>query len=273
AAAVNAALLKHLPRQQPPDELFNQLSALSNNAAVRQAQPLLMSLISLLLGRTLAKPTEPNPKGVRQQLLNGGSLLESKLAHADRTNLAQDQKALLLKLAQQLPQGGARELPSGDSERLQQLVQQAISRVISNQIHSLGSQASQDREGEATRMLVTDIPVQGQTGRHETVHVHIKEQHSSATETEQAPPRWQVELSFKIAGLPPMSATLTLEQQQISLVWQGESGTRHLLQPRLGQLQQRLEGLGLEVAVLGVRDRSERRPGTQPGTALIDVET
>ena len=273
AAAADAALRQHLPRQQPPDELFNQLSALSNNASLRQAQPLLMSLISLLLGRSLNRPSEPDPERVKRQLLNGGSLMENKLARHDTQNLAQDQKALLLKIAQQLTQGAPRELPASDNERLSQLVQQGVSRVISNQLHSLVTQSGSDRDAEPARTLVVDIPVQPQHGRHESVHLRIGEQPRPPREQGDAERRWQVELAFRIGGLPPMSASLTLEREQVSLVWRGESGTRHLLQPHLGQLQRRLEGLGLEVAVLGVRDHPGRTPGAATSNALIDVET
>ncbi|WP_210395710.1 flagellar hook-length control protein FliK [Motiliproteus sediminis] len=275
ALAVESALRQHLPRQQPPEELFSLLNQVSTSAPLRQAQPLLMSLISLLLGRTLTNPSQPDPEGVRQQLQQGGTLMEGKLARGDTQALPQDQKALLLKLAHQLqqPQPQGRELPATLSDRLNQLTQRAISRVVTNQIHSLGQAGAKDSDAEPVRSLVVDLPVQGQQGQHENVQLKITDQSGGGRDVPEQERRWQVELAFQMEGLPPFNALLTLENQQVNVIWKGEAGVRSLLQPHLGDLHTRLQALGLDVGVIGVREgRSSANTGGRD-RSLIDVKT
>jgi hypothetical protein len=273
--AIEQALREHLPQQQPPSALLNLISAAQASGQLQQAKPVLLNLIQLLTGRTLSNPQQTDADNVRQQVNNSGSLFESKLARGDTQSLNLDHKALLLKLSQQLGQaGGQRELPQSLSERLMQMTQQALSRVLVNQITSLGGQP-QEGAVETNRALVLDIPILWQD-KTENLQLKIqREAQEGDYDGDEQRYRWQVRLHFEIEEARVLQADLTLEGEQISVIWSGDNQLRRRVQSRLDTLQQQLEEIGLEVNVLGVREQAAEindspRP---PRNQLIDIQT
>lgn len=273
--AIEQALREHLPQQQPPAALLNLLSSAQTNGQLQQANPVLFSLFQILLGGSLTRPLQTNAASVKQQVQNSGTLLESKLAQSNTQNINQDHKAILLKVIRQLGQSGnQRELPAALSERINALTQQALSRVLVNQITSLGTQA-QDTGAEQNRTLALDIPILWQ-GKTENLHLKIKrDAYTDSAETEAMLYRWQVRLNFEVDENRILEAELTLEAEQISILWSGDAVLRQRLEKQLDQLQQRLESIGLKIKTLGIRERlpeTGNRP-TPPRSQLIDITT
>ncbi|WP_421866670.1 flagellar hook-length control protein FliK [Motiliproteus sp.] len=273
--SVEQALREHLPQQQIPAPLLNLLSGAQANGQLQQAKPVLLDLIQILLGRSLPNPQQADAETVRQQVQNSGTLLENKLARGDTQNLGQDHKALLLKLSEQLNQGGSqRELPGSLSDRLSQLTQQALSRVLVNQLTSAAPQV-QEGGSEANRTLALDIPVLWQ-GKTENLQLQIRRDDGSVVETAQGMSyRWQVRLNFEINQTERLQAELTLEGQRISVIWSGDQQIRRLVEQQLDQLGERFERIGLDVKTLGVRDEKAQPAPTvkPPRSQLIDIKT
>ncbi len=270
--AVENALRQHLPLQQPPTQLLNLLGDPQNANQLARAQPLLQSLVQILLGRSIAAPQQTSADGVRQQLLNSGTLLENRLARGDSTALNQDHKALLIRLEQRLASADPKAMPQPLGQRITQMTQQAISRVLFNQVSSL---TQQSQEGaEATRQLVMDIPVLWQ-GRNENIQLRINgEESSHQGDTANESKRWQVTLQFDMEDLPAMGARLTLEGESVSVVWFGDQQIRRLLEPNLKQLQTLLENIGLEVSTLAVREQAPPQSNIRPPRQqLIDIKS
>ncbi|MEH6823971.1 MAG: hypothetical protein V7629_08705 [Motiliproteus sp.] len=277
--AIEQALREHLPQQQPPAALLNLLSSAQTSGQLQQAKPLLFSLFQILLGGSLTRPLQTDAASVKQQVQNSGTLLESKLAQSNTQNINQDHKAILLKVIQQLGQNGSqsgnpRELPSALSERINVLTQQALSRVLVNQITSLGTQ-TQETGAEQSRTLALDVPILWQ-GKTENLHLKIqRDEYADSTETENMLYRWQVRLNFEVDDNRILEAELTLEAEQISIIWSGDAVLRQRLEKQLDQLQQRLESIGLKIKTLGIRERlpeTGNRP-TSPRRQLIDITT
>ena len=87
--------------------------------------------------------------------------------------------------------------------------------------------------------------------------------------------RWQVRLSFDVDQNKILQADLTLEADQISVIWSGDPGLRQRIESQLEQLQQRLESVGLKIKTLGVREQladNQSRP-QPPRRQLIDIKT
>ncbi len=272
--ALEQALRRHLPQQQPPTQLLNLLADPQNAAQLSKAQPLLQSLVQMLLGRSLADPRHTDADGLRQQLLNSGSQLEHRLARGDTQSLQHDHKALLMKLDQQLAGSQPRPLPQPLGQQITQMTQQAISRVLYNQVSSL-LQQPQDSGAEQIRHLAMDVPVLWQ-GRNENLQLRISAQpnHQQPDDEQDQQQRWQVQLRFQMEAMPPMGADLTLDGQSISVLWFGDRATRQLLEPNLSQLQQLLEDAGLEVTTLAVREQSAAGTAIHPPRQrLIDIKT
>ncbi len=272
--ALEQALRRHLPQQQPPTQLLNLLADPQHAAPLSKAQPLLQSLVQMLLGRSLADPRHTDADGLRQQLLNSGSQLEHRLARGDTQSLQHDHKALLMKLDQQLAGSQPRPLPQPLGQQITQMTQQAISRVLYNQVSSL-LQQPQDSGAEQIRHLAMDVPVLWQ-GRNENLQLRISAQpnHQQPDDEQDQQQRWQVQLRFQMEAMPPMGADLTLDGQSISVLWFGDRATRQLLEPNLSQLQQLLEDAGLEVTTLAVREQSAAGTAIHPPRQrLIDIKT
>ena len=72
-----------------------------------------------------------------------------------------------------------------------------------------------------------------------------------------------------------LEAELTLEADQISILWSGDKALRNRLEAQLDQLQQRLESIGLKVKTLGVRELLPETGQTPkpPRNQLIDIKT
>ncbi|MEH6470209.1 MAG: flagellar hook-length control protein FliK [Halopseudomonas sp.] len=273
--AMEQALREHLPQQQPPGPLLNLLSSAQKSGQLQQAKPLLLSLFQVLLGRSLTSPLQTDAASVKQQVQNSGTLLESKLAQGNTQHLGQDHKAILLKVAQHLGNpAGQRELPTTLSERINELTQQALSRVLVNQITSAGAQA-QDAGNEQNRTLALDIPILWQD-KNENLQLKIQRDASgSDEETGETLYRWQVRLNFEIDQERRLQADLTLEADRVSIIWSGDPILRQRVESQLDQLQQRLESIGLEIKTLGVREQPADSATTPkpPRSQLIDIQT
>ena len=272
--AIEQALREHLPQQQSSAPLLNLLQSAQASGQLQQAKPMLLQLVQILLGRSLSSPQQTDAQSVKQQLHNSGTTLENKLARGDTQNLNLDHKALLLKVSQQLGAGTERELPATLSDRLNQLTQQALSRVLVNQLASLGAQP-QEAGVEPNRTLALDIPVLWQD-KAENLQLKIqRDDQGEDPETGERLYRWQVRLSFEIDEQRRLEAELTLEGERISVLWSGDAKLKRDVEAKLGDLQQRLESIGLEINTLGVRellpssDWSPRPPRDQ----LIDIQT
>ncbi len=274
--AIEQALREHLPQQLSPAPLLNLLSSSQASGQLRQAQPLLLNLINLLTGRSLTNPHKTEAETVKQQVQNSGSLLENKLARGETQNLGQDHKALLLRLAQQLHQpSNQAELPKALSQQISQLTQQALSRVLVNQITSGLSGQTQETGIETNRTLALDIPVAWQ---HKTENLQLKiqrEDNNTDEETDEMQYRWRVRLNFEIDGRRQLEAELSLESERVSVIWSGDRSIRDQVERQLNKLQQRLELIGLEVQTLGVRERlPDSGPALKPPRSqLIDITT
>ena len=271
--AVEKALREHMPLQQPPNQLLNLLTEPQNAAQLSKTQPLLQSLVQILLGRSIASPQQTDAQSIRQQLLNSGTQFENRIAKGDTSAFQQDQKGLLMKLQQNLSGADSKALPQPLGQRITQMTQQAISRVLFNQVSSL-TQQSQDSGSEQVRHLAMDIPVLWQ-GKNENIQLRINsDEPRQDEEGEELERRWRVQLRFEMPEMPPMGADLALEGEKISILWFGNSETKELLEPHLDQLHQTLEGIGLEVNTLAIREqeppKAEVRP---PRQRLIDVKT
>ncbi|MCW8884084.1 MAG: flagellar hook-length control protein FliK [Motiliproteus sp.] len=266
------ALRQHLPQQQPPVQLLNFLAEPQTLAQLAKGEPLVQGLIQLLLGRSLANPQKTDAGSVQQQLQNSGTLLENRLARGDTQALQSDQKSLLLKLEQQLT-NTPRTIPQPLGQRITQMTQQAISRVLVNQLASLPQQ-TQELGTESNRQLQLDIPVLWQ-GRNENLQLKISaEERSGGFDPDDYQRRWQVQLRFEMEQIPPMAASVALEGDQISVLWYGDQQIREMLEPKLHELQQLLEGVGLEVDTLAVREKEPPEQTIQPlRQRLIDVKT
>ncbi|WP_133297416.1 flagellar hook-length control protein FliK [Motiliproteus coralliicola] len=273
--SIEQALRENLPQQQVPAPLLNLLSGAQASGQLQQAKPVLLDLVQILLGRSLPNPQQADAETVRQQVQNSGTLLENKLARGDTQNLNQDHKALLLKLSDQLNQGGSqRELPASLSDRISQLTQQALSRVLVNQLTSAAPQL-QEGGSEANRTLALDIPVMWQ-GKTENLQLQIRRDDGSAVETPQGMSyRWQVRLNFEINQTERLQAELTLEAERISVIWSGDQQIRRLVEQQLDKLGERFERIGLDVKTLGVRDETAQPEPTvkPPRSRLIDIKT
>ncbi|OMH30062.1 flagellar hook-length control protein FliK [Motiliproteus sp. MSK22-1] len=272
--AVEKALREHMPLQQPPNQLLNLLTEPQNALQISKAQPLLQSLVQILLGRSIATPQQTDAQSVRQQLLNSGTQFESRIAKGDTTVFQQDQKGLLMKLQQNLTGADSKAIPQPLGQRITQMTQQAISRVLFNQVSSLAQQAQESGSEQVRQHLALDIPVLWQ-GRNENIHLRINSDDPRQNDEGEEPERrWKVQLRFEMPEMPPMGADLALEGGKISVLWFGSKETRELLEPHLDQLQQTLEGIGLEVDTLAIREqeppKAELRP---PRQRLIDVKT
>jgi hypothetical protein len=273
--AIEQALREHLPQQQPPSALLNLLSDAQASGQLQQAKPLLLNLFQILLGRSLTRPRQADAASVKQQVQNSGTLLESKLAQNNTQDLKLDLKAILLKVTHSLAQSGQqKELPAALSERISALTQQALSRVLVNQITSLGTQTP-DAANEQNRTLVLDIPI---AWHDKTENLQLKIQREpqgedKATATMQY--RWQVRLNFDVDEHRLLEAELTLEADQISILWSGDPDLRLQIDAHLDQLRQRLESIGLQVKTLGVREQlPETGSGPKPPrNQLIDIKT
>ena len=273
--SIEQALREHLPQQQAPAPLLNLLSSVQSSGQLQQAKPMLLNLVQILLGRTLASPQQADAESVRQQVQNSGTMMENKLARGDTQGLLQDHKALLLKMSQQLGQNaGQRELPAALSERLTQLTQQALSRVLVNQLTSAAGQ-TQDGGNEANRTLALDIPILW-NDKTENLQLQIqRDARGDDPDNGETLYRWQIKLNFEINQTEHLQAELTLEGSKVSIIWSGDRSIRTLVEQQLDQLQQRLENIGLEVKTLGVKDEpvetaSVPRP---PRNRLIDIKT
>ncbi|MFT5721601.1 MAG: hypothetical protein ACI9W6_001917 [Motiliproteus sp.] len=272
--AIEQALREHLPQQQPPSALLNLLSDAQASGQLQQAKPLLLNLFQILLGRSLTRPQQTDAASVKQQVQNSGTLLETKLAQNNTQGINLDLKAILLKVSRSLTAGQQRELPAALSERISALTQQALSRVLVNQITSLSTQ-TQDAANEQNRTLVLDIPVAWH-GKTENLQLKIQRDPKGEDEaTATMRYRWQVRLNFDVDEHRLLEAELTLEADQISILWSGDPELRLQIEAHLDQLQQRLESIGLKVKTLGVR---ERLPETEsalkpPRSQLIDIKT
>ncbi|MEH6810905.1 MAG: flagellar hook-length control protein FliK [Motiliproteus sp.] len=270
--AIENLLRQHLPQQQPPTQLLNLLSEPQSMVQLAKADPLLQGIIQLLLGKALASPQKTDAASVQQQLQNSGTLLENRLARGDTQALQTDQKALLLKLEQNLAGTNAKNISQPLGQQVTQMTQQAISRVLFNQVSSLVQQP-QDQGSEQLRHLALDIPVLWQ-GRNENIQMRISAEEGANTDDTEYIRRWQVQLRFEMEDMPPMAADLILEGEGISVLWFGDNQTRKLIEPNLSELQQLLEGIGLEVNTLAVREKEPPKMDIQaPRKQLIDVRT
>ncbi|MEH6649232.1 MAG: flagellar hook-length control protein FliK [Motiliproteus sp.] len=275
--AIEQVLREHLPQQQSPAPLLNLLNHSQASGQLQQAKPLLMNLISLLTGRSLTSPQQTSAESVKQQVQSSGTLMESNIARGDTQNLGQDHKALLLRLANQLSQPSTQsDLPKTLSEQIIQQTQQALSRVLVNQITSGLAGQAQDNSADTNtnRALALDIPVAWQD-KTENLQLKIEREAASADETGEMQYRWKIRLNFEFSENRSLEAELTLEQNRVSVIWSGDSSIRRKVEQQLDQLQQRLEELGLEVQTLGVRDNL---PGSDthikpPRNQLIDIKT
>nr|WP_255537780.1 flagellar hook-length control protein FliK [Motiliproteus sp. SC1-56] len=155
------------------------------------------------------------------------------------------------------------------------MTREAISRVLVNQVTSLGRQAAEPG-AEPGRTLALDIPVLWQ-GQNENIQLRIqRETDDDGTGAEIERARWQVRLEFAMADMPPLGVVLTLEAGRISVLWRGEQGARQLLEPHLESLHERLQSLGLEVGALGVRDAPFEKTAAEPAAPyrpLINIKT
>mgnify|MGYP003624737008 FL=1 len=273
--AIEQALREHLPQQQTPAALLNLLSGAQANGQLQQAKPLLLNLFQLLLGRSLTSPLQTDAASIKQQVQNSGSLLENKLALGNTQQINQDHKAILLKITQQLGQAtNPRELPAMLSERISALTQQALSRVLVNQITSLGN-PTQEQGNEQSRTLALDIPILWQN-KTENLQLKIqREEREDDAKMEDRHYRWQVRLSFDVDQNKILQADLTLEADQISVIWSGDPELRQRIESQLDQLQQRLESVGLKIKTLGVREQLADNQSTPqpPRRQLIDINT
>lgn len=276
--AIEQVLREHLPQQQSPAPLLNLLNSSQASGQLQQAKPILLNLINLLTGRSLTSPQQANAESVKQQVQSSGTLMESNIARGDTQNLGQDHKALLLRLANQLGQPSTQsDLPKTLSEQIIQQTQQALSRVLVNQITSGLAGQVQDNSADTNtnRTLALDIPVAWQD-KTENLQLKIEREAANADdENEEMQYRWKIRLNFEFAESRTLEAELTLEQNRVSVIWSGDSSIRQKVEQQLDQLQQRLEEIGLEVQTLGVRDNL---PGNDtqikpPRNQLIDIKT
>ncbi len=287
--AVTHALKTHLPQQQPAAKLFNQLADNLSRGQLPRRAATLQNLVEQLLGKALSNPQQTRADQVRQQLQTGGTLMESQLARGNSQHLQQDLKALLTRFGQALAESTTRTTPSPASasaqaspatgreissavaDRLQHAGQQAISRVVVNQLSSLPSAESTD---SGSRQLAVDIPVVWQ-GRHENVQLQINQQPDPADAGNEAPAsRWHVRLRFDMEDLPPLGADVLLEDQAVSVIWSGEARIRALVGPQLPRLHTNLDEQGLDVITLGVRIQAPPERKTMLSSdKLIDIRT
>ncbi len=287
--AVTQALKNHLPQQQPAAQLLNQLADNLRSGQLPRQTAALQNLVEQLLGKALNNPQQTSADQVRQQLQTGGTLMESQLARGNTQHLQQDLKALLTRFGQAIGESSSRANPSAApastqatatagreisasvADRLQHVGQQAISRVVINQLSSLPSAESTD---VSSRQLAVDIPVVWQ-GRHENIQLQINEQPDPAETDQEAPvSRWHVRLRFDMEDLPPMGADLLLDDQAVSVIWTGEERIRTLIGPELPRLHANLDEQGLDVVTLGVRVQAPpERKATSSNDKLIDIRT
>lgn len=273
--AADQALREHLPQQHPVNQLMNLLSDPAVSQQISRSQPLLQGILQLLLGRSLTTPQQPDSAQLRQQLQDSGTQLENRLARQDSSNLKQDTKALLLQLQSRLSNSAqTQSLPPATNQRITEMTQQAISRVLMNQLTSL-SQQTQEAEGDRTRVLVTDIPVLWQQ-RTENLQLRISQRQGSSEEERENPAlaKWQVQLRFDMEGIPPMQANISMQAEDISVLFYGNEEIKALVEPHLDSLKASLEDVGLQVDMLQVRDSlPQDAPVTRSHSPLVDIHT
>ncbi len=272
--AADQALRENLPIQQPFSQLLNALQDPALSQQLSRNQPLLNGLLQLLMGRSLTSPQQTDSGQVKQQLLNSGAQLENKIARSDSQSIKQDAKALLLQLQNRLSSSAqTQNLPQSSGQRITEMTQQAISRVLVNQLSSI-SQHTHDADGDKTRVLVTDIPILWQQ-QNENLQLRITQRQPSTREDEDAAvAKWQVQLRFEMEDTPPMRVDLTLEGSDISVLFFGDPSTKEWVSPHLGNLQSALENVGLNVATLQVRDKlPEETKLPSSHSPLVDIKT
>lgn len=270
--AADQALRENLPTQQPISQLLNLLQDPVLSQQISRSQPLINGLLQLLLGRSLSTPQQTDAGQLKQQLLNSGTQLENKIARNDSQGIKQDAKALLLQLQNRLSTTTT-NLPQNSGQRITETTQQAISRVLVNQLSSITQQV-QDTEGDRTRVLVTDIPVLWQQ---RTENLQLRISHRQASENNNGDPalsKWQVQLRFEMEDTPPIRADLTLQGTDISVLFYGDDKTKAWVSPHLDELHTSLENVGLNVDMLQVRDSlpEEEKP-VRPHSPLVDIRT
>lgn len=270
--AADQALRENLPIQQPISQLLNLLQEPSLNQQLSRSQPIINGLLQLLLGRSLSSPQQTDAGQLKQQLLDSGTQLENKIAKSDSQGIKQDAKALLLQLQNKLSTTPT-NLPQNSGQRITETTQQAISRVLVNQLSSITQQV-QDTEGERVRVLVTDIPVLWQQ---KTENLQLRISHRQASEDDSDNPslsKWQVQLRFDMEDSPPIRADLNLQGTDISVLFYGDKETKEWVSPHLDELHASLENVGLNVDILQVRDSlpEEEKP-IRTHSPLVDVRT
>lgn len=270
--ALQTALRQHLPNQQPPAALTNLLTAVAQNPQPLQSTALI-GIVQALFGK-LPSPINITPDKLLGQIRDSGLFMENKIAQNQTQTLgATDQKALLLKLAQHLPPppGGT---PNDLNGKLSQAVQQAISRVVVNQLQSLSVSADRDGNVDPARHYVLDLPVYT-NGRTENIQLRIQSEHKESKEKHDSQQEsWRVQLQFELQELGSLGAEITLQNEQLGVTWFSSREARSVLDTNLQRFEKQLAQADLNLTSLGVREQPlPQPPSPAVSTSLIDITT